>query len=188
MKRSLCIVLLLAAGFARADDRADRIAYWTTQYHGEDLVSGQFACKRPAIPGWSKTREDIAAVQQRLDAWRDCYRRFAANINDLTAAGKRIPSEVLDAMTPAELQRAQRHVDAVYAALIAQARKDAAQVAADEKAWEEGTRYYVESYRNPSRGLLAQVSAPRTIGTQTDWRLVGDAMRGTPPAPTGVLH
>lgn len=188
MKRSLCILLLLAAGPGRAAEPGDQIAYWTTTYQGEDLVSGQFACKRPTIPAVSTTRADIAAVQQRLNDWRDCYQRFAANINDLTAAGKRIPSEALAIMTPAEVQQAERHVDAVYAGLAEQARMDAAQVAAEVRAWQDATVSYAENGTDPTHGFLSFLrSTPRQAG-QTYLRYANAGLMGTPPAPTGVLR
>jgi hypothetical protein len=188
MKRSLCILLLLAAGFARADNPGDEIAYWTTHYQGEDLVSGQFACKRPVFPPVSKTKEDIAAVQARLDTWRECYQRFAANINARTDAGERIPSRVLAVMTPAQAQQAGRHVDAVYAGLAEQARKEAAQVAADERAWQGATQFYVDNYGNPGNGILRVFRNAPPLETQTYWAVVNSGVRMAPPAPTGVLH
>lgn len=188
MKRSLCIVLLLAAGFARADDRGDQIAYWTTGYQGADLAGGQFACKRPVFPPVSKTKEGIAAVQRQLDAWRDCYQRFAANINARTDAGTRIPSSALRMMTPAEVQQAQRHVDAVYAAVVERARKDAAQVAADEHAWQRATEYYVDNYGNPSSGIARVLRDAPGFASQRDLRVANASLRMPALAPTGVLH
>lgn len=187
MRRSLCVVLLLAAGLARADDlgkaaSGDQVAYWTTRYQGEDLVSGKLACKRPVFPAFSTSKQDIAAVQEKLSAWRDCYQRFAATVNARTAAGERIPPEVLGSMTPAEAGQAQRHVDAVYAGLVAQARKEAAQVAADEHAWLGATEYYVDNYRNPGNGVMNRPKAWVLDGPQFNWP------RMAPPAPTGVLH
>jgi hypothetical protein len=135
-----------AASLASLKRRAmhgDEIVYWTTKYQGEDMVSGQFECKPPELPAVSKTKAEIKATSEKIDAWHACYNGFVANMNDALPPGKRIPAETLDMMTPAEGAQAQRHLDGVYSRLIAQAKTNAAAFNAQEAAWRKGTETYV---------------------------------------------
>lgn len=127
----------------RRETHGDEIAYWTTRYQGEDMVGGQFDCKRPELPTLSKTKAEIKDVSAQIDAWHACYNRFVANMNDALPPGKRIPPDTLGMMTPAEVAQAQRHLDQVYARLIKQAKLDAAGFTAQEAAWRKATETYV---------------------------------------------
>jgi hypothetical protein len=127
----------------RRETRGNEIAYWTTTYAGADMVSGKFACKRPAIPTLSKSNEEIKQVTASIDEWRNCYNGFVANVNDALPPGKRIPADVLDMMTPAEASQAQRHLDQVYNKLTTDAANDAATFAKEETSWRKATEAYV---------------------------------------------
>jgi TPR repeat protein len=131
------------ASLKRRETHGDEIVYWTSRYQGEDLVSGQFACKQPDLPAVSRTRADIEATSAAITAWHACYNRFVANVNDALPPGKRIPPETLDMMTPTEGAQAQRHLDAVYSALIKKAQQDALAFNAREDAWRKATETFV---------------------------------------------
>jgi TPR repeat protein len=131
------------ASLKRRETHGDEIVYWTTKYQGEDMISGQYECKRPELPAVSKTKAEIKATSEQIEAWHACYNRFVANMNDALPPGKRIPAETLDMMTPAEGAQAQRHLDQVYSRLIAQAKANAAEFNAQEAAWRKGTETYV---------------------------------------------
>jgi len=137
-----------AASLASLKRRAihgDEIVYWTSKYQGEDMVSGQFDCTLPELPTVSKTKSEIRASSEKIAAWHACYNGFAANLNDALPPGKRIPAETLDMMTPAEGAQAQRHLDAVYAKLVAKAQQDAAEFSKRETAWQKATEDYVNN-------------------------------------------
>jgi hypothetical protein len=141
------------AALKRRETRGNEIVYWTTTYAGEDMVSGKFACKRPAIPAVSKSNQEINTVTASIDAWRTCYNGFVANINDALPPGKRIPAEVVDMMTPAEAAQAQRHLDQVYAKLSADAARDAKTFASEESAWVKATEAYVVEQNQTTKAL-----------------------------------
>lgn len=133
------------ASLKRRETHGDEIVYWTSKYQGEDMVSGQFDCKRPELPGVSKTKAEIKATSEKIAAWHDCYNRFVANMNDALPPGKRIPAETLDMMTPSEGAQAQHHLDAVYSGLIKKASLDAAEFGVQEAAWRKATETYVQN-------------------------------------------
>ncbi len=132
----------LAALKAREGRGAD-IAYWTTNYKGEDLTSGKFACPAPAIPLMSRTNADIKAVSASVAAWQACYNGFVANVNAALPPGKRIPDDVAAMMTPHEMAAARAHLDQVYGSVIAQAQTAAGTVISHRDAWQKATEEYV---------------------------------------------
>lgn len=131
------------ASLKRRETHGDEIVYWTSKYQGEDLVSGQYDCKRPELPALSRTKSEIKATSEQIMAWHVCYNGFVANLNDALPPGKRIPPETLDMMTPAEGAQAQRHLDAVYSTLIKKAQADATAFNAQEAAWRKATETYI---------------------------------------------
>lgn len=132
------------AGLKRRETRAADIVYWTSTYAGQDLTAGEFACKAPELPEVSRTKKEIIATQRAIEAWHACYSGFVTNINAALPAGKRIPADVVDMMTPAEGRQAQRHLDAVYTALIERSRREAAAFVARENAWGKATEAFVQ--------------------------------------------
>jgi TPR repeat protein len=145
------------ASLKRRETHGGEIAYWTTTYQGEDLVSGQYACQRPAFPAAPKTPEEIRTVDKAIAAWRACYNARIDHINDALPPGKRIPAETLDMMTPAEAGQAQRHLDGVYSKSIADARQEAALFAADEEKWKQAAREYAEKEKVRLTAIKAEL-------------------------------
>jgi TPR repeat protein len=131
------------ASLKRREIRGNEIVYWTTTYQGEDLISGKLACAAPTLPTVSKSASQIKTVAASMSTWHECYNRFVTNVNALLPAGKAIPADVVDMMTPAEAQQAQRHLDQVYSKVIANAQRNADVIIAQENAWVETTQQYV---------------------------------------------
>jgi len=127
----------------RRETHGNEIVYWTSTYQGEDLLSGKFECKTPTLPQVSMSNDDMKAVRASIKDWHECYNGFVANVNTVLPPGKAIPADVLDMMTPAEAQQAQRHLDQVYNKVIANARRNADAFTAQENAWVEQTERYV---------------------------------------------
>lgn len=128
---------------ARRARRSADIAHWTAGYDGADLRTGKFDCAAPAIPAVSRDNQEISKTVAAINAWNDCYRGFIGNIADASPAGKRIPAEVLELMTEAEVQQAVVHLDKVYAAALAEAKGKALPFLARRDAWRQATIGYV---------------------------------------------
>lgn len=170
------------ASLKRRETHGDEIVYWTTSYQGQDMVSGQFDCKRPALPAVSKTKAEIKSASEQIEAWHACYNRFVANMNDALPPGKRIPAETLDMMTPAEGAQAQRHLDAVYSSLIGKAKADAAEFNAQEAAWRKATETYVTTESQRSEDQKNDLLQNRQM--MNEWSTQKQMMAPPPPAPT----
>lgn len=136
------------ASLKRRETHGDEIVYWTSKYQGEDMVSGQFDCKRPELPPLSRTKAEIKATNEKIAVWHACYNRFAANLNDALPPGKRIPAQTIDMMTPAEGAAAVRHLDGVYSGLAQKAKLDATAFQAQEEAWRKSTETYVSTHND----------------------------------------
>lgn len=119
--------------------RAADIAYWTTAYQGEDLVSGQYKCAAPRLPEVTETNEQIKASTEAYAAWQTCYNGFVANMNDAMPAGKRIPADIANLMTPRETIQAVAHLDKVYGQIIEKAQQDANRITSRYGIWHEST-------------------------------------------------
>jgi hypothetical protein len=132
------------AALERRKTRGTEIAYWTSQYDGADLRAGQFACPSPVIPAVSTTNADVGATRTAIQAWRDCYNGFVANLNATAPVAKRIPADVLDMMTPREIEHARTHIESVYRTVLATGERDAQQVQVQQLAWESATSRYVK--------------------------------------------
>ena len=176
MKRLVGVMVLGVSGLAMAggmqsagnaqdaakqrEARAADIAFWTSGYKGEDLVSGRFSCPAPSIPDMSKTKSQIKSVSDSYQAWQQCYNGFVANLNETMSRGSRIPADVAALLTPQEAQQAAAHVDRVHEGLIAQAQQNASQVLAKYDAWQGATERYVKS-DNTARRLEYDMAARR---------------------------
>jgi hypothetical protein len=92
----------------------------------------------------------ILAASARIEAFSACYNGFVDNLAAALPAGKRIPAEVVNMMTPAEAAQAQRHLDTVYARLAADRKRSAEDFAWQAEVWRSATEQYVktEAYRN----------------------------------------
>ncbi|RYE81273.1 MAG: hypothetical protein EOO80_01530 [Oxalobacteraceae bacterium] len=112
----------------------------------------------PIFPEMSISNEDIKTVGTAVREWRGCYNAFVTNVHTVLPAGKAIPVKVLDMMTPAEVQEAQRHLDQVYSKISANARHDASALVAQESDWMNKTERYVSEQYGRSeqikRGLF----------------------------------
>lgn len=120
------------------------IAYWTSKYDGADLTSGQFACKAPAIPAKSTTRDDVLGTNKAVNAWKTCYNGFVRNLDDAMPAGKRIPVEISDLMTDQEMNEARAHLDQVYSRVAASSKADADKTLAAYDSWKNETTLYMK--------------------------------------------
>jgi hypothetical protein len=123
----------------RRKTRGAEIDYWMSQYTGEELRSGKFACPAPTIPLVSKTNAGIAATAAAIQSWQECYNGFVDNVSASMPAGKVIPQDVLDMMTPAEFARVQAHIEPVYRKIVTDAQTQAAATLAQRDAWEKAT-------------------------------------------------
>lgn len=132
------------AALDRRASRGSEIDYWTKGYDGADLRSGQFECKPPVVPAVSTTNAEIQAARQSIEAWQTCYSGFVANFNATAPLAKRIPADVLDMMTPQEVELARTHVESVYGKVLAKAQADADAVRSQQAAWEGATERFVK--------------------------------------------
>ncbi len=123
--------------------RAADIAYWTTGYKGEDLVSGQFKCATPVIPAESKTKAKIKETTDSYAKWQACYNGFANNLNTVMQSGQHIPADVVKLFTPKEAEQAGTNLSRVYEATVTQAQQNAQRVAEQYDAWQKATEKYV---------------------------------------------
>ena len=82
---------------------------------------------------------------------------FIANIADAHPAGKRIPADVLELMSEAEVQQAVAHLDQVYGATVAEAKGRALPFMAQRDAWHAATTAYVSE--SNKRGRTEQAVA-----------------------------
>lgn len=133
----------LARSARRAERSAD-IAYWTEKYDGADLTSGKYRCDRPAIPAVSKSNSDIAATNAAYNAWAACYNGFVANLGDAMPPGKRVPGDIVELMSDAEIEQARAHLDRVYASVAGREQAHASALVAQHGAWEKATVAFVD--------------------------------------------
>lgn len=131
--------------------RANDIAYWTTGYKGDDLVSGQFNCTAPVFPSESKTKATIKEVTDGYAKWQQCYNGFANNLNAVTQSGQHIPLDVQKLFTPKEAEQAGANLSRVYEATVTQAQDDATRIAGQYEAWQKATEKYVMAANRANR-------------------------------------
>src|SRR5450830_429836 len=129
---------------AQRAQKTAAIAYWTTDYHGEDLTEGKFACTPLTVPQISKTTEEVKDLSARAEAWRTCYTGFVANIGDAMPPGKRIPEDVAIVMSEAELQQAKTHLDRVYAEVLQREKSKSLVTIAELDKWQAKTASYMK--------------------------------------------
>lgn len=123
----------LATMAARAAHKADIASY--VNYTGAELSLEKAGCVRPVIPELSKTREEIKHVDAAVRLWRSCYDGFAAKLASQLPPGSAIPAEIAKLMSLEELQRARGAMDKAYAAIGADASKQARELLAANDAW-----------------------------------------------------
>jgi hypothetical protein len=157
MKRLFCsLMLVTAAGAVMANDLGDAgarkrhaadIAYWTTAYQGEDLVAGKYACAMPEIPDVSTSVEEIQKVGKAISRWSICYNDFASHISAAGPTSNRIPAEIRNLMTPAELAQAIKRLDTVVTALVERRGAEAELFIARRDNWLAATDKYLSQGR-----------------------------------------
>ncbi|THC44619.1 tetratricopeptide repeat protein [Massilia sp. Mn16-1_5] len=165
------------------ETHAADIAYWTTTYQGEDLVSGQYKCEAPVLPEVSKTNAEIKAATASYINWQNCYNGLVNNLN-ATPPLKRIPASVLNLMTPREAEQALARVSMAYEKVGTQAQQDATRYVTQYQTWEKSTERYVAT-ENEARKLEYEQLKLRTQQRQ------GEIARAQPrpePLPTGKLQ
>ena len=128
----------------RRKTRGKEISYWMNEYRGDELRSGEYACPAPAIPVMSKTNEEIQATRAAVDTWQACYNGFVSNFNAAMPAGKVIPQDVLDMMSPSEFDRVRGHIEPAYRKILLEAQTRADATLAQRDAWEKATQAFVK--------------------------------------------
>jgi hypothetical protein len=128
----------------RRKSRGNEITYWMNEYRGEELQSGKYACPAPSIPALSKTNEEIEATRAVVASWQACYNGFVSNFNAAMPAGKVIPQDVLDMMSPAEFERVRAHIEPQYRKILLDAQTRADATLAQRDAWEKATQGFVK--------------------------------------------
>jgi hypothetical protein len=149
-------MLVAAAGAAMADDLGDAaararhaadIAYWTTAYQGEDLVSGKHACPMPDIPDVSTSVDEIQKVGKAISRWSICYNDFASYISAAGPTSNRIPADIRKLMTPAELAQAIKRLDTVVTAVAERRGAEAELFTSRRDHWMAATDKYLSEGR-----------------------------------------
>jgi hypothetical protein len=130
------------AALARVDRRHSRqadIAYWTSEYTGDELSDGKYACIAPAIPDVSSTNPEILKVSRDYSAWRNCHNDYVDKIAALLPVGKQIPSDIEVLMTDEEIDLAVHHLANVYRKISAERSTIAAATMTRYEAWNAKT-------------------------------------------------
>lgn len=164
--------------------RAADIAYWTSTYKGEDMVSGQYKCAAPQLAVVTETNEQIKASTEAYTAWQACYNRFVANMNDAMPAGKRIPADIANLLTPQETTQAVAHLDKVYGQIIEKAQQDANQVTSRYGVWHESTALRVAA---ENKARIEEVRVRERLVQQRQTQ-VERAVNQPAPLPVGKLQ
>jgi hypothetical protein len=125
------------------EQRAADIAFWTSGYKGDDLVSGKNACPVPKIPAVSKTNDEIKRIQAEIAQWETCYNDFVAGVNQVAPGAKRIPADILKLMSPREAEQAAAHVDDATVAVISRRQTEALAFTGERDAWFTSTQQFV---------------------------------------------
>lgn len=164
--------------------RAADIAYWTSGYKGEDLVSGRFNCTAPVIPAMSRTNTEIKQTQDAYIAWQQCYNGFVTNMNDAMPAGKRVPADLARLLTPREAEQVGTHLTRVYTDTIAQAQRDAERLTTQYAVWQSTTERQVAS-ENKARKLEYEMLAQRMREQESQQRARPPVMPTMPVTAPG---
>jgi len=152
--------------------RGNEINYWMSEYRGEELRSGKYACPAPAIPAMSKTNDEIQKTRTAFVSWQDCYNGFVSKLNASMPAGKVIPQDVLDMMSPAEFEAVRAHIEPLYRKIMLDAQAQAEATLARRDAWEKSTQAFVKE-ENLRRKRQLELETTRIV-SDTDQRLHGN--------------
>ncbi|MBD8530282.1 MULTISPECIES: tetratricopeptide repeat protein [unclassified Massilia] len=170
------------AALERRKTRGGEIAYWTGKYDGADLQAGQFECTSPTIPPVSKSNADIDATRTAIAGWRACYNGFVANLNATAPVAKRIPADVLDMMTPREIDSARTHIESVYRTVLTSSEREADQVKQQQLAWESATSRFARE-ENQRVERVQREETRRIVDSRKGWQ-DNAAMQRPGPAPS----
>lgn len=132
------LVLMAERGRRKAD-----IDYYANSYDGSDVALEKFKCVTPSIPAYSQTKRQIKEVASTVDSWMDCYNRFVNNLNASLPPGKAIPADIEKLMNEQEFEKAKTRMDAAYAKVTSEGRKQAESILAQREAWQVNTEKYV---------------------------------------------
>ncbi|MGJ7914033.1 tetratricopeptide repeat protein [Massilia sp. LXY-6] len=165
----------------RRETRGNEIVYWMKEYKGEDLTSGKYACATPDIPVVSKTNSDIKKVADKVATWQECYNAAVANLQGLTPVLKHVPKDVVDMMTPAEIEQTQSHLDQVFASVARAMADNATAILARRDAWTNATNTYVAETNKKAD----EASARNKLEMMTGLRRVYESNQSLANAPTG---
>jgi hypothetical protein len=166
----------------RRETRGNDIVYWMKNYQGEDLVSGKFACAPPAIPALSTKNAEIKKVSADISAWQECYNGAVANIQANTPVLKHVPRDVLDMMTPAEIEQTQAHLDQVFAKVVASMSSQANATFAQRDAWTKATTDYVATQNQK----VDEETRRNVMALRTDMRRSYESNQSVANAPMGA--
>lgn len=140
------------------EQRAADIAFWTSGYKGDDLVSGKNACPTPKVPAVSKTNDEINHIQAEIAQWETCYNDFVAGVNQVAPGARRIPADVLKLMSPREAEQAAAHVDDATVAVISRRQAEALAFTGERDAWFASTQQFVAEANAKSEASKRYVS------------------------------
>jgi uncharacterized protein len=134
----------LQAVHQRAARKAD-IAFYVSKYDGAELSLQKHGCVQPSFPKYSETKAEIKKIAAVMSEWQACYQRFAADLAAAMPPGKAIPEDVANIMSTSEFAAAKTRMDKAYAAMAADARKQATDLIAANDAWVKETEVYAKS-------------------------------------------
>ncbi|WP_395406152.1 sel1 repeat family protein [Pseudoduganella sp. UC29_106] len=146
----------------RAAHKAD-IQWYTDKFDGGDARYEKFACLAPSVPALSKTVPEIKAVDAAVGAWRECYGRFAANLNAKAAPTNTIPANVLELMNQEEFERASTHIGRVYTGIAKQAQASADEITKKMASWRKATEDYVTTYDKQNKAEMTRLQLQNDI-------------------------
>jgi len=146
------------AALKRRETRGNEIVYWMKDYKGDDLVAGQYACASPAIPAVSKKNGEIKKISADIAAWEQCYNGAVAHMESYAPVLKHVPKDVLDMMTPAEIDQTQAHLEQVFKSVAVSMRANADTILAQRDAWTKATTEYVSRENSKAYGNLTAVN------------------------------
>lgn len=130
----------------KREQRKDDIAYWMSRYDGAEFKTGKYRCPAPRIPAVSKLNEEITAVSAKVQEWQTCYNNFVEHINASSPLTKLIPKDISDLMTKDEMAVATKHLDAVQAGLVEEAKVRSKLLLADHAVWRDATDAYTTQH------------------------------------------
>lgn len=96
-----------------------------------------------AIPAFSRTKAEIKAVSEDIAKWENCSNDFAAGVNQLPPALKRIPADVLQLMSPREAEQAAVHVDDTTVSVVTRRQNEAVIFTLERDAWHKATNEFM---------------------------------------------